>query len=153
MSSGLAPQFDAIPALLPSKSEDAIASSAPRGRVILDDNLRVLSKLPNSCIDLIYVDPPFNTGNRQSLQTLRTARDCEGDRVGFQGKRYRTVKLSRTSFADIWDDYIGFIAPRIREFHRVLKPTGSLYFHVDYHEVHYCKILLDTVFGRECFIN
>ncbi len=124
-----------------------------RGRVVLDDNLHVLTELPDACIDLIYVDPPFNTRKKQSLQTIKTIRDINGDRIGFHNNQYRSIKLSETTYTDIWNDYIGFLEPRVRAFHRVLKRTGSLYFHIDYREVHYCKILLDMIFGRTCFLN
>jgi site-specific DNA-methyltransferase (adenine-specific) len=123
------------------------------GRVVLADNLSVLRELPEASIDLIYVDPPFNTGRSQVLNRLKTTRDVNGDRVGFQGQRYRTVRLGQTHYVDIHDDYLAFIEPRIVEFRRVLKPEGSLYFHIDYREAHYCKILLDLVFGRDCFLN
>ncbi|MGE3270419.1 MAG: site-specific DNA-methyltransferase, partial [Chloroflexota bacterium] len=117
------------------------------------DNLAVLRKLPDASIDLIYVDPPFNTGRHQVLERLKTTRDVDGDRTGFQGQRYRTVRLGQARYVDIHDDYLAFIEPRIVEFQRVLKSTGSLYFHIDYREAHYCKILLDVVFGRDCFLN
>ena len=123
------------------------------GRVIEADNLDVLRELPDACIDLIYVDPPFNTGRSQVLQRIKTTRDKDGDRTGFQGQRYRTVSLGRAGYVDIHDDYMAFIEPRIIEFHRVLKPTGTLYFHIDFREAHYCKLLLDLVFGRACFLN
>jgi len=124
------------------------------GRIVLGDNLPLLQSLPASCLDLVYIDPPFNTGHRQILRRLRTIRDEEGgDRTGFHGKRYRTVKLAEQSYLDLHDDYLDFLEPRLVEIHRVLQETGSLYFHIDYREVHYCKVLLDAVFGRECFLN
>jgi len=125
-----------------------------RGRFVLGDNLAVLESLPNESIDLIYIDPPFNTGKRQTLHRLQTIRDeANGDRVGFQGKRYRTVKLSAQSYVDIHDDYLDFLEPRLAEMQRVLKASGTLYFHIDYREVHYCKVLLDGIFGRDAFLN
>jgi site-specific DNA-methyltransferase (adenine-specific) len=123
------------------------------GRVVLADNLDVLRSLPDACIDLVYVDPPFNTGKRQVLQRLKTTRDAEGDRVGFQGQRYRTVKLGRSSYADAHADYLAFLEERLAEVRRILKQSGSLYFHGDYREIHYCKVLLDGIFGRRCFLN
>src|SRR5436190_18911452 len=123
------------------------------GRVVLADNLTVLQALPDASLDLVYIDPPFNTGKRQVLQRLKTTRAEDGERVGFQGQRYRTVKLGQSSYVDIHDDYLAFLEDRLVEIRRVLKPSGSLYLHVDYREVHYCKILLDAIFGRECFLN
>jgi site-specific DNA-methyltransferase (adenine-specific) len=123
------------------------------GQVILGDNLEVLAGLPDESIDLIYIDPPFNTGKRQTLTSIKTVRDTDGDRTGFQGQRYRTVKVGSTSYVDIHDDYLAFLEPRLVEMRRVLKSTGSLYFHIDYREVHYCKVLLDLIFGRDCFLN
>jgi site-specific DNA-methyltransferase (adenine-specific) len=124
------------------------------GRVVLADNIRVLAETSDESIDLIYVDPPFNTGRRQTLASIRSIRDeTDGDRRGFQGRRYRTLRLGTSSYLDIFDDYLEFLEPRLREFHRVLKPTGTLYVHLDYREVHYCKILLDAIFGRTSFLN
>ncbi len=123
------------------------------GRVIFGDNLRVLATLPDASLDLIYADPPFNTGQRRTLQRLRTQRDAVGDRTGFGGLRYRTERLGSTSFGDVFDDYLAFLEPRLCEFRRVLKPTGSLYVHLDSREVHYVKVLLDRLFGRDCFLN
>ena len=123
------------------------------GRVVLADNLAVLRELPDASVDLIYVDPPFNTGQARVLQQIKTTRDDDGDRVGFQGHRYRTLRLGSSRYVDVHDDYLAFVEPRIVEFQRVLQPHGSLYFHIDYREAHYCKILLDLVFGRDCFLN
>jgi site-specific DNA-methyltransferase (adenine-specific) len=102
---------------------------------------------------LIYIDPPFNTGKAQTRKSLRTVRTAEGDRVGFQGRRYTTVKLGELEYQDIFDDFLAFLEPRLVEAYRVLKPNGSLYFHIDYREVHYCKVLLDQIFGRSSFLN
>ena len=122
-------------------------------KVILADNLSVLQSMPEACIDLISIDPPFNTGKQQTRLHLKTEQSETGDRTGFQGRRYQTVKLGSRSYTDMYDDYLAFLEPRLQQAHRVLKPHGSLYFHIDYREVHYCKVLLDQVFGRECFIN
>jgi site-specific DNA-methyltransferase (adenine-specific) len=132
----------------------ALMIRAPAGRVVHGDNLDVLRGLPDASIDLVYIDPPFNTGKRQSRTILRTVRAAEGgDRIGFGGKRYATTRLGERGFADAFDDYHGFLMPRLVEAHRVLKSTGSLYFHIDYREVHYCKVMLDGIFGRDNFRN
>ncbi len=125
----------------------------PSGEVYFADNLEVLRRLPSGHVDLVYIDPPFNTGRTQRRARLRTVRDAAGDRNGFQGARYRTIKLGSRSFDDTFDDYLAFLEPRLVEAHRVLAPTGSLYFHIDYREVHYCKLLLDAIFGRGSFVN
>jgi site-specific DNA-methyltransferase (adenine-specific) len=124
------------------------------GRVFHADNLEVLHNLPDASVDLIYVDPPFNTGKRQTLTRLQTVRDAsDGDRTGFQGHRYRTIRVGSHSFDDLFDDYLVFLEPRLAEFRRVLTSAGSLYVHLDAREVHYVKVLLDAIFGRECFLN
>ena len=123
------------------------------GRVVLADNLAVLRELPDASVDLIYVDPPFNTGQPRVLQQIKATQDADGDRIGFQDRRYRTLRLGRSRYVDVYDDYLEFVEPRIVEFRRVLQPHGTLYFHIDYREAHYCKILLDLVFGRDCFLN
>jgi len=117
------------------------------------DNLPILKQLPSESVNLIYIDPPFNTGKRQKRTQLKTTQFPDGDRVGFTGKRYKTIKLGTREYTDIFDDYIGFLEPRIVEAHRILAQDGSFYFHIDYREVHYCKILIDQIFGRDCFLN
>lgn len=123
------------------------------GVIYLADNLDVLRALPTESVDLIYIDPPFNTGKDQQRVQLKTVRSEEGDRVGFQGRRYKSIVLGSRQFSDVFDDYLVFLEPRLIEAHRVLAPHGSFYFHVDYREVHYCKVLLDAIFGRESFLN
>ena len=119
-----------------------------------DDNLNVLKRLASGSVDLIYIDPPFNTGKVQSRKRLRMERDDEsGDRTGFGGRRYRTEEIGELSFHDKFDDFIGFLAPRMEESRRILKAGGSVFLHLDYHEVHYAKVFMDTLFGRESFIN
>ena len=124
------------------------------GQIIFGDNLPALRGVPDRSIDLIFVDPPFNTGKRQERVRMKTVHDeAGGDRTGFKGKRYRTIKLGTSGYKDAFDDYMGFLAPRFEEAHRVLKDTGSFFLHIDYREVHYCKVLLDQIFGRDAFIN
>jgi site-specific DNA-methyltransferase (adenine-specific) len=128
--------------------------ASPPSLVVRADNLEVLARIPSESIDLVYVDPPFNTGRRQTRTELRTVRDDDGgDRTGFGGRRYRTLQVGSRSFEDAFDDYLAFLEPRIVEARRVLRPTGSFYLHLDYREVHYAKVLADAVFGRDCFLN
>ena len=121
--------------------------------IYFGDNLEILPSLPDESVDLIYIDPPFNTGKQQSRKQITVEKDQGGDRIGFGGNRYQTTVKGERRYRDIFDDYLGFLEPRLQEGYRVLKSTGSLYFHIDYREVHYCKILLDTIFGRESFLN
>lgn len=121
--------------------------------VIYGDNLQILRGMPGKSVQLIYIDPPFNTGRKQSRMRIKTVESKEGDRVGFQGKRYETFKLGESGYLDQFDDYLSFLEPRLIEAYRVLAEGGSLYFHIDYREVHYCKVLLDGIFGRESFLN
>ena len=122
-------------------------------RIVLGDNLAVLRTLPAGCARLVYIDPPFNTGRAQSRTRLRTTRDEHGDRRGFGGRRYRTEVVGHASWPDAFDDYLGFLAPRLEEARRILSPDGSLFFHIDSREAHYCKVLLDGIFGRPSFLN
>ncbi|MEE9311977.1 MAG: site-specific DNA-methyltransferase [Planctomycetota bacterium] len=123
-------------------------------RVIHSDNLMVLKKIPDESIDLIYIDPPFNTGKIQARRQLKNTEDSKGDRTGFAGKRYKTVELGRKQYADAFDDFLEFLRPRLEQAYRVLKPDGSMYLHIDYREAHYVKVmLLDELFGRDGFIN
>lgn len=118
------------------------------------DNLHALQSFQNNCADLIYIDPPFNTGKTQSRTTVRTTRDNEGgDRTGFGGNRYATSLIGTTSFNDRYLDFWSFLGPRISESMRVLKATGSFFLHMDYREVHYAKVFMDTLLGRDCFKN
>ena len=123
------------------------------GKVIFGDNLNVLASIPDAGIDLIYIDPPFNTGKAQSRTQISVERSENGDRVGFKGQRYESRVIGTKAFADQFDDFLAFIEPRLLEAWRVLADHGTLYFHIDYREVHYCKVLLDQIFGRENFIN
>ncbi len=125
-----------------------------RNHVVRGDNLDVLPLLPDETFQLIYIDPPFNTGVVRERRTVRTAQDADGgDRTGFGGRRYSTVETARMAYADVFDDYLGFIAPRLEHAHRLLTASGTLYFHIDWREAHYCKVLLDQIFGRSSFLN
>ena len=125
----------------------------PPGTVLEGDNLPLLRALPSASVDLIYSDPPFNTGSERKLTSLRTTADPEGDRTGFGGRRYRSEATGSQAYPDAFDDYAAFLGPRLQELRRVLKDDGTLYLHLDYREVHYVKVALDGIFGRDCFLN
>ena len=128
----------------------------PASTIYFGDNLPILQSLPTASVDLIYIDPPFNTGKvqgRTQIKTVRAPNRAAGDRTGFAGQRYETIKIGQKSYPDLFDDYLGFLQPRLVEACRLLAPRGSLYFHIDYREVHYCKVLLDGIFGRDHFLN
>ncbi|MHB8089173.1 MAG: DNA-methyltransferase [Anaerolineaceae bacterium] len=122
-------------------------------KIYFADNLGILQSLPSESVSLIYIDPPFNTGKTQARTQIKTDKSDTGDRTGFAGQRYSTVKIGSQSYSDIFDDFLNFLEPRLIEARRILKPNGSLYFHIDYREVHYCKVLLDQIFGRDSFLN
>jgi site-specific DNA-methyltransferase (adenine-specific) len=124
-----------------------------RDEIILGDNLGVLPRFADASFQLVYVDPPFNRGGNQRRLTLAAVPDEDGDRLGFQGRRYRTRLLNESSYRDEFEDYLVFLEPRLREARRLLATSGTFYFHIDYREAHYCKLLLDEIFGRECFLN
>ena len=126
---------------------------APGIEILLGDNLPLLEAMPEESFDFIYIDPPFNTGKIQKHTRLKTVRDADGDRVGFQGERYRSETLGQAAYADAFDDFLGFLEPRLQQAHRLLAADGSLFFHIDYREAHYCKVLLDGIFGRAQFMN
>ncbi len=130
------------------------ASESPQAdQILLGENLALLPRFADGSFQLIYIDPPFNTGRAQVRKTLSVVGDAEGERVGFQGRRYRTRLLAESSYRDAFDDYLAFLAPRLEHAHRLLREDGTLYFHIDYREAHHCKLLLDEIFGRECFLN
>ncbi|WP_040162239.1 DNA-methyltransferase [Nigerium massiliense] len=123
------------------------------GLVIEGDNLAVLPGFSDGSFQLIYIDPPFNTGAARTRRALRVTPDADGDRTGFAGRRYRTEVVGRSAYADTFADYRAFIEPRLLEARRLLSASGTLYFHIDQREAHYCKVLLDEIFGRDAFLN
>ncbi len=127
--------------------------SAATGRIVEGDNLSILRTLDSETVQLVYTDPPFNTGTVRTYQRVRTSRDESGDRTGFGGRRYRTEAGAASSYGDAFEEYIDFLSPRLAEIWRVLRPDGSLYLHLDAREVHHVKVLLDSIFGRHCFLN
>ncbi len=122
-------------------------------QVLLGENLRLLPSFADASFQFVYIDPPFNTGRAQVRKTLSVVGDEQGERTGFQGRRYRTQLLAQSSYRDAFDDYLGFLGPRLEQAHRLLREDGTLYFHIDYREAHHCKLLLDEIFGREQFLN
>lgn len=122
-------------------------------KIVSGDNLSVMGKLDDGIAQLVYTDPPFNTGKAQTRRAFRTTADDEGTRIGFGGRRYKSELLTTSSYRDSFDDYLQFLEPRLREIRRLLNDSGTFYFHIDYREAHYCKLLLDEIFGRECFLN
>jgi site-specific DNA-methyltransferase (adenine-specific) len=122
--------------------------------VVAGDNASVLAALPDGVFDLVYMDPPFNTGRAQTRRSLSVVADADGgDRVGFGGRRYRSRLLQSLSYDDAFGDYLGFLESRLARVRELLAPHGTLYFHIDYREAHYCKLLLDELFGRDAFLN
>jgi site-specific DNA-methyltransferase (adenine-specific) len=122
-------------------------------QILLGENLRLLPEFADESFQLVYVDPPFNTGKVQARRTLAAVHDPHGERTGFKGRRYTTRLLAESSYRDRFDDYLAFLAPRLEHAHRLLAREGTLYFHIDYREAHHCKLLLDEIFGRRCFLN
>ena len=146
--------------------------------IYFGDNLPILKGLPSESVDLIYIDPPFNTGKIQKHTKIKAIKSKKGSRIGFQGNTYETIDLGTKAYQDSFE-YLGretvypnldsayanlaphaskyyievFLRPRLEQAFRLLKSHGSLYFHIDYRESHYCKILLDNIFGRDCFLN
>jgi site-specific DNA-methyltransferase (adenine-specific) len=121
--------------------------------ILLGENLEVLPRFEDGSFQMIYIDPPFNTGKQQTRKTLETTPDEGGDRTGFQGRRFKTRLLAESSYLDVFEDYLAFLEPRLVHARRLLADSGTLYFHIDYREAHYCKLLLDEIFGREAFLN
>ena len=125
----------------------------PTNKLIEADNLSVLKSMPDESVQLIYVDPPFNTGRTQQRGQATTKRSDSGNRVGFKGQRYETIRQTVLSYDDEFADYWSFLEPRLEQAWRVLDNSGTLYVHLDFREAHYAKVLLDALFGRDCFLN
>ncbi len=121
--------------------------------VVHADNAQVLDELPDASFRMIYIDPPFNTGKVQKRQSLTTVRSAQGSRIGFKGQSYETIRGKVTAYNDTFEDYWAFLEPRLEEAWRLLADDGTLYLHLDYRESHYAKVLLDALFGRDCFLN
>lgn len=128
-------------------------SSELKNTLYFGDNLGILKTLETESVQLIYIDPPFNTGRTQTRGTTTTTRTDAGNRVGFKGQRYEVVRDTVLSYDDEFEDFWSFLEPRLEEAWRLLNETGTLYLHLDYREAHYAKVLLDALFGRDCFLN
>ncbi len=140
-------------------SQPAAAAGSPEP-IVLDHNLvleadcsTVLGRLPERAFQLIYIDPPFNTGSQRRHRRLSVARDGDGDRLGFGGERYRSIPRSEMAYDDSFEDYLAFLAPKLARARELLTDDGTLYVHLDYREAHYVKLELDAIFGRDCFLN
>src|SRR3989344_9607058 len=129
-----------LPALHPAGDLGTISfgsNESPPNELYLGDNLQVLRSLPSKSVDLIYIDPPFFSGRNYNL-------------IWGDDNELRT-------FGDIWEDgmpsYLEWMNARLWEMARVLKDTGSIYVHCDWHASHYLKTELDKIFGYENFVN
>jgi site-specific DNA-methyltransferase (adenine-specific) len=124
-----------------------------RNQIVYAENLSYMRTLPDGAFRLIYIDPPFNTGKAQQRVRMRVVASEQGGRIGFGDRRYHVQLYDSPAYQDAYEDYLGFLEPRLREAYRLLTPDGSLFVHLDYREAHYVKVLLDTIFGRACFMN
>lgn len=123
-------------------------------RIVLGDNAEVLPGLPSGFARLIYIDPPFNTGRVQKRERIRVSSDDRGERAGFGGRRYAVEKVESTAhYEDDFESFEAFLLPRIEAALRCLTPDGSLFVHLDSREVHYVKVALDRLLGRDHFMN
>ena len=139
-------------AMLPAP--DADGDGGPPEGVVLGDNLDVLRRMPAECVDLVYIDPPFASGCVRRLERIRIG-DGPRTRTGFRGRSYRWDVVSSHGYRDdmALDDYLAFLDVRLREMHRVLRSTGSIYVHLDHHAVHHVRLMLDEIFGAGRFLN
>ncbi len=136
------------------RSHESLGTPMNPGTIVLADNLSYLrDQVADGSVDLVYIDPPFNTGRDQVRRTVRAQRSADGAHVGFGGQRYERTVTGSKAYADTHEDYLGYLEPRLREGHRCLARHGSFYLHLDYREVHYVKVLMDRIFGRDCFLN
>jgi site-specific DNA-methyltransferase (adenine-specific) len=130
----------------------------PLRKIILGDNLEALATLPDAFASVVYVDPPFNTGKVQKRERIKTTATADptsaGDRGGFGGRRYDVERVASSgSYEDSYEDFEAFLMPRIEASLRCLTKGGSLFVHLDYREVHYIKVAIDRLVGRDRFVN
>ena len=115
--------------------------------------MEYLNSTPDESFRLIYIDPPFNTGKDQVKTTQSLVESTEGTHIGYQGKSYASTVEGVMRYADTFSDYLSFLRPRLEEAHRLLTEDGTLYVHLDWREVHYVKVMMDEIFGRDNFLN
>jgi len=150
--------------------------------VVAGDNLEAAARLPDGAFTLVYLDPPFNTGRIQRREHFVGTRRAEdplddaehppapdaapspgsgtepsgvgrGIRAGFRGTSYDSVRTELARYHDRFEDFWGFLFPRLEEAWRLLAEDGTLYLHLDYREAHYAKVAMDALVGRERFLN
>jgi site-specific DNA-methyltransferase (adenine-specific) len=138
----------------PGAGPGGVADLLGGGGVLLAPAMNVLRRLPDGAVDLIYVDPPFGTGQTRRLASIRTGKGTR-TRRGFGGRSYRYEVTSTHSYRDDmpFAEYLAFLQVHLREARRVLKDDGSLYLHLDFHSAHHARLMLDDVFGAERFLN
>jgi len=119
------------------------------------DALELLSRLPDGCLDLVYIDPPFCTGSRQRLDTIAASESGDQKRTDFAG-RYATYEIkSSFSYRDDmpFEEYLVWLEKVVTEIRRALKETGSMYLHLDWHASAHARLICDRVFGLDQFLN
>jgi len=122
-------------------------------RILEGDNLAVLPTLPRAFARLIYIDPPFNTGRLQARARMHVRASEGGSRTGFGGRRYEVEPIESPTYKDSFGDYVSFLLARVEAALRCLTDDGSLFVHLDSREVHYVKVALDRLLGRDRFQN
>lgn len=122
-------------------------------RIFQGDNLQVLRTLPREHARLIYIDPPFNTGRTQSRDRMQVRAAAHGERKGFGDRRYEVERIDSPRYEDEHEEYLPFLMSRIEAALPCLTRDGSLFVHLDYREVHYVKVALDGLLGRDHFRN
>jgi site-specific DNA-methyltransferase (adenine-specific) len=136
-----------------TSGEDRSPAPPTRG-IVLGEALDVLRRLPGESVDMVYIDPPFGTGQVQRLTSIRTGVGASW-RKGFRDRTYRWDAVSVREYRDdlSFEEYLAFLHTHLVELHRVLRPTGSLHLHLDFHAVHHARLILDEVFGPDRFLN
>jgi site-specific DNA-methyltransferase (adenine-specific) len=122
-------------------------------KIILGDCKDILPTLPDKFARMIMIDSPFNTNKKQTGGRLKTTASEAGTREGFQGKTYEVEHIEGSSYEDTFEDFPGFLMPRIEAALHTLTTDGRLFVHLDYREVHYIKVALDKLLGRDHFMN